>query len=325
MAKKRMFRLDVLETDAFLDMPLSTQALYFHLNLRADDDGFIGNPKQIVRLIGANQNDLDILVAKRFVLTFQNGVIVIKHWRMHNTLAKDRYVETKYLEEKSMLRIKDNKSYTFGFEGDQIDDSRLLEMSKRQQTNNRRTIDEQKTTERQPIDDQKTTPDKDIDIDKDIGIAIGIALEEVKDKDKESLRDTDVSLCGTEPHEKEDVYEEIVRHWNTLPDPIAKIAKISSRGDRRKLLNARIKDYGIENIHNAIEEIPKSDFLMGKGNKGWSISFDWFVRPNNFPKVLEGNYRGRIKGTTTTGNSYVDAISQRFDPVVEFMKGEDGS
>lgn len=113
MAKKRMFNLGVLETDAFLDMPLSTQALYFHLNLRADDDGFVGNPKRITTNIGASLDDLKLLIAKRFVLAFEDGVIVIKHWRMHNAIKKDRYTETNYTEDLLQLDIKENGAYTF--------------------------------------------------------------------------------------------------------------------------------------------------------------------------------------------------------------------
>ena len=112
MAEKRMFTQKIIDSDAFLDMPLSTQALYFHLNMRADDDGFINNPKRIQRTIGASEDDLKLLIAKRFVICFENGVIVIKHWRMHNTLRKDRYNPTQYQEELAMLQIKPNKSYT---------------------------------------------------------------------------------------------------------------------------------------------------------------------------------------------------------------------
>lgn len=149
MANKRMIRKDVIDTDAFLDMPLSTQCLYFHLNLRADDDGFVGNPKRIAALIGASEDDLKLLIAKNFVILFENGVIVIKHWRMHNTLSASRYHETNFTDEKSMLRLKDNNSYTLG-EGYVIDDTRLVELGKRQ-----------------TIDKQKTNPDIDIDLDTD--------------------------------------------------------------------------------------------------------------------------------------------------------------
>ena len=112
MAEKRMFTQKIIDSDAFLDMPLSTQALYFHLNMRADDDGFVNNPKRIQRTVGASEDDLKLLIAKRFLICFENGVIVIKHWRMHNTLKNDRYRPTQYQEEYKMLEIKDNKSYT---------------------------------------------------------------------------------------------------------------------------------------------------------------------------------------------------------------------
>lgn len=113
MANKRMFSMNIVDSDAFLDMPQSTQNLYFHLCMRADDDGFVGNPKKILRLIGGAVDDLRVLVTKKFVLDFENGVIVIKHWRMHNTLQTDRYKPTSYLDERKKLFIKEDKSYTF--------------------------------------------------------------------------------------------------------------------------------------------------------------------------------------------------------------------
>ena len=112
MAKKRMFNLGVLETDAFMDLPLSAQALYFHLNLRADDDGFIGNPKRITQNIGASDNDLQELINKKFILAFDNGVVAIKHWRMHNAIKKDRYTQTNFIDELNMLHLKENGSYS---------------------------------------------------------------------------------------------------------------------------------------------------------------------------------------------------------------------
>ena len=118
MAVKRMFTMKIVDSDSFLDMPLSTQCLYFHLNMRADDDGFIGNPRRVAKLIGCNDDDLKLLIAKRFVIGFENGVIVIKHWRMHNTIKSDRYSPTAYQDELKMLGIKDNKSYTLNLENE---------------------------------------------------------------------------------------------------------------------------------------------------------------------------------------------------------------
>ena len=176
MAQKRMFAMTIVDSDAFLDMPLSAQALYFHLNMRADDDGFVGNPKKIMRTVGAAEDDLRLLIAKNFLITFDNGVIVIKHWRIHNTLSAGRYHETSYVSEKDMLKLKRNNAYTLN-DGEDIDDEKLIEMGKRQ-------VDEQKTNNRRTIDEQKTNADIDknkirekLDLDKD--------LDKTKDKREE--------------------------------------------------------------------------------------------------------------------------------------------
>lgn len=112
MADKRMFSKTIIDSDAFLEMPLSTQALYFHLSMRADDEGFINNPRKIQRMIGSSEDDLKLLIAKRFLILFDSGVIVIKHWKIHNYIQNDRFKETVYLEEKAQLTIKKNKAYT---------------------------------------------------------------------------------------------------------------------------------------------------------------------------------------------------------------------
>lgn len=112
MAEKRMFSKTIIDSDAFLDMPLSSQALYFHLSMRADDDGFVNNPKKIQRIIGCGDDDLKLLMVKKFLIPFESGIVVIKHWRIHNYIAKDRYKETNYIEEKSLLGIEKNKSYS---------------------------------------------------------------------------------------------------------------------------------------------------------------------------------------------------------------------
>ena len=101
MAERRMFAKTIIDSDAFLDMPLSTQSLYFHLSMRADDDGFINNPKKIQRMVGCGDDDLKLLMAKRFILVFDSGVIVIKHWKIHNYIRNDRYKPTLYQEEKA--------------------------------------------------------------------------------------------------------------------------------------------------------------------------------------------------------------------------------
>ena len=112
MAKKRMFSIDIVGSDAFLDLPYSAQCLYFQLGMRADDDGFVGNPKTIQRIAGTKASDLELLIKKRFLLQFPSGVVVIKHWKINNQIQKDRYTPTVYTEEYQSLYIKDNKAYT---------------------------------------------------------------------------------------------------------------------------------------------------------------------------------------------------------------------
>lgn len=106
-----MFSATIVESDAFLDMPLTAQALYMHLNMNADNDGFV-NPKRVMRMVGANDDDLRILIAKRFLMSFDSGVIVVKHWWINNTRRHDRHTPTAYQNELNQLVIKENKSYT---------------------------------------------------------------------------------------------------------------------------------------------------------------------------------------------------------------------
>jgi hypothetical protein len=108
---KRMFSTNIVESDAFLDMPLTAQSLYFHLSMNADNDGFV-NPKRIVRMTGAANDDLQILIIKRFILVFDSGIAVIKHWWINNTKRHDRHVPTTYQNELAELCLKDNKAYT---------------------------------------------------------------------------------------------------------------------------------------------------------------------------------------------------------------------
>ena len=109
---KRMFSNDIVGSDAFLEMPVSSQALYFHLNMKADDDGFI-NPKMIMRMVGCAEDDLKILLGKRFVIPFENGVVVVKHWLINNNkIQKDRYKPTLYSDQKEILYLKENRAYT---------------------------------------------------------------------------------------------------------------------------------------------------------------------------------------------------------------------
>ena len=242
MAERRMFAKTIIDSDAFLDMPLSAQALYFHLSMRADDDGFINNPKKIQRMIGASDDDCKLLILKQFIITFESGVIVIKHWKIHNFIRNDRYKETVYQEEKAMLKIKDNKAYSLGI----------------------------------PNGYQMDTQDR---IGKD---RIG--------KDRLNITISKDIVCQTETVRPDT--KPIVEAWNSLSkiSAIKPITKLSTSSKRYQSLIARLKDYSVEDILKAIENIKGSEFLKGNNRQNWIITFDWFVKPNNFPKVLENQY-----------------------------------
>jgi len=112
MAQRRMFSLSVIDTDRFLDLPASSQNLYFHLGMRADDDGFVGSPKKITAMVNCSADDMKLLIAKGYVIPFDSGVCVIRDWKVNNYIASDRYHATVFLEEKALLTQQENGSYT---------------------------------------------------------------------------------------------------------------------------------------------------------------------------------------------------------------------
>ena len=289
-----MFTMKIVDSDAFLDMPVSAQLLYFHLGMRADDDGFVDRPKRVMKDIGVNEDDLKILIAKKFILTFDNGLLVIKHWRMHNTLSKNRYHETQYLEEKRMLLLKDNGAYSLTT-GKPIDDTRLLEMSERQSVkqNNKK-------------DEQKTNTDKDIGLDKDLELELD--LDTGLDKDKE--KDVNDLIVSKDTIRQTDV-QRIIDEWNTLEEfGIAPVKRMTSK--REQAVKARIRQNHMDDILEAIENIRHSSFLQGQNKDGWMITFDWFLKPGNFAKVFEGNY---LDKSGNKPQSYMEKIQNRVSEV----------
>ena len=112
MAKRRMFSLDIIDTDLFMEMPQSSRLLYYELCMRADDDGFVSSPKKIMKMVGCNEDDFRVLTTKQFIIPFDTGIVVIKHWKIHNYIQKDRYKETIYLDEKNELYQEKNGTYT---------------------------------------------------------------------------------------------------------------------------------------------------------------------------------------------------------------------
>ena len=112
MAERRMFAKTIIDSDAFIDMPVTARLLYYDLGMRADDDGFVNSPKKIMRMVGASEDDLRILIGRKFIIPFESGIVVIKHWRIHNYIQNDRKKATTYKEELAMLTLDENKAYT---------------------------------------------------------------------------------------------------------------------------------------------------------------------------------------------------------------------
>lgn len=117
MANRRCFSMAIVDSDAFLDMPSSAQNLYFHIGMRSDDDGFCASPMKIIKIVNASNDDLKLLIAKKFLLECNNGVVVVKHWWIHNTMRKDTYKPSNYLPDNPELKLDTNKAYTFNENG----------------------------------------------------------------------------------------------------------------------------------------------------------------------------------------------------------------
>lgn len=255
MASRRMLTKKVTDDDNFMALSSSAQALYLHLSMSADDDGFCNQVNVSMFKAHASVQDLEALLEKRYIYQFENGVIVIKHWRMANALRKDRYTPTAFQEELSKLRLKDNGAYTMSNEGWLPDGCQMV-------------------AERLPQDR----------IDKD---RIG------KDSiDKNNISNTKVLDCPTISDIKYVFRKETIL-WNELEKyGITKIRGITAGSKRATYLNARLKQYGEDSFHEVVEQIKNSDFLQGRhSGRPWQITFDWLILPNNYPKVLEGNYK----------------------------------
>lgn len=138
MARRRMFSLDVVDTDAFLDLPATSQNLYFHLGMRADDDGFVASPKRTTSMVNASSDDLKLLIAKGFLIPFASGVCVIRDWKVNNYIQRDRYTPTLYTEEKQKLTCDNTGRYapldTPCIQAGYISDTQVREVEERQET-----------------------------------------------------------------------------------------------------------------------------------------------------------------------------------------------
>lgn len=266
MAERRMMAKSIVLSDAFLDMPMSARNLYFTFLACGDDDGFVNNPKSIMRQTGASMDDFRILLGKKYIIAFESGVIVIRHWRIHNYIQKDRYKPSECISEKSMISVNEKGMYTECIQDVSSSDTQVRIAKASIVEANNLTILTDGLSHSGECDDPNSGKAR-----------------------PKSQRQT------------------VMDAWNSLG--LTRIEKIVDGTQRCTFLKKRIKDYGLDGVLKAIENIRNSDFLMGKTEKGFNTTFDWFIRPNNFPKVLDGNYS---KDKPKTGKGPEDDIIAQF-------------
>ena len=256
MAERRMFAKTIIDSDAFLDMPVTARLLYYDLAMRADDDGFVNSPKKIMRIIGASQDDLSILIMRKFILPFDNGVVVIKHWRIHNYIRKDTYTQTPYLDEKAMLTIDENKAYKF--------------KNSEPSTISQRAVDE---------------PSTQVSIGK-----VSIDKVSVEEEDRSSAPAKVEILASPIFDLVPEMCDEIMAVWNEqqVTQNINRIPIMSKRANDTRLCFQYVNTFS--EYLEVIRQVDKQGWFQKLAKQGRPIKYDWFCNPNNFLKVIEGNY-----------------------------------
>lgn len=277
MASRRMFSFRLTESTRFIKMPPSTQNLYFHLGMHADDDGIV-EAYPVMCMIGATEDDLKVLVSKEFVTVLNSDYVAyLNDWKENNNIRADRKVDSIYKE--LLLQVIPNA---------ELKQSKETYYSRKRlscQTNDRQVTAEDVTND--SIGKDRLGKDS---IDNNI-------------VSKDTIRSTDV--------------QRIIDEWNKIG--LSQVKKLSPNTSRYRLLRARIKEYGTESIVKAIRSITDSPFLMGQVGKGWTITFDWLVRPDNFPKVLGGNY---LENGKASANQTEEASPEDIEAVRQYFLNE---
>lgn len=268
MAERRMFAKTIIDSDAFLDMPLSAQALYFHLSMRADDDGFVNSPRKLQRTIGCGVDDLKLLFAKNFVIPFDSGVVVIKHWKIHNYIQKDRYKPTMYQEEKSKLNVNLNKAYTL-----KTPEEIAEELA-------------QNSPEAPCIQDVSNS-------DTQASQELGKASQELELEEGEDTEEPAPPLPVHPPKKVKVNCQEVFDLYNKICTSLPSVRELSDA--RKRAITSRVKKYGLEKIAAVFQNAEASGFLKGDNPRNWHADFDWLLKEANMIKVLEGNYADKPK------------------------------
>lgn len=278
MAQKRMFDKIITNDDNFLEMPNSTQALYFHLSMNADDDGFVNNWKSIMKITGTKEDDLKILISKSYLIPFDSGILVIKHWRINNYLRGDRYRPTQFQKEFNMLENHENKAYQLKSEWSTIGIP-LVNPDKIRIDKNRI---EKNREEENSIEDIKMSLKTD-KIDK-------MSLK----TDNLSSNDSLAIASHTPTENKKEVFNNFLNIYNKECTNLPKCLKITEK--RKVAVNKCLKEKIDEEVFKQIcIKANQSDFLIGENDRNWKADFDFVTRTDKAMQILEGKYENRQK------------------------------
>lgn len=284
MADRRMFSKRIINSARFLKMPVSTQCLYFHLGLHADDDGIV-EAYTIINSVGASEDDLKVLVAKGFVTVLNDDLVTyITDWAENNKIRSDRKVDSIYRD--LLLQV--------------LPDVNIQQKTMRADV--RKKLDVHWTSNGQPMDG--VGKDR---IGKDRLVEDRLGKDSIGEDNLIVSNDT---ICSND-------LERIFEAWNSLSDlGITQIRGIVKGTKRCSQVRKRVHDYGIDAVLVAIDKIRDSKFLQGKATD-FTITFDWFIRPNNFIKVYEGNYDDKIN---RTGNKGADMLEKSYEMMKEWSE-----
>ena len=280
MASKRMIDINLINSDDFLSLESEAQSLYLQFIISADDDGFVGNPKAIMRMSGKKGKDLDELIEEKFVICFDRCV-VIRHWNVHNKIRKDRYQPTRFKDEYGTLELDESGVYEVKQNADNADvlsDGDMEAASTPQ-------VDGQSATNTPTVDGihAASTPHR-----------LG-RLGKVRLGSERGSEESSATTATTATTVK---YSEIEKAWNTAADKngMTKVKDASEWSTQRKSrLKSLVAKHGIDDVMATIEKAGNSGFLGGQNKRGWRCGIDWFANAQNYVKISEGNYNDNEK------------------------------
>ena len=251
----RMFAKNIIDSDKFLDMGAGARLLYYDLIMRADDDGFVGAPKRIMRETGASLDDMNVLISKSYVLPFDSGVVVIKHWRIHNSIKKDRYKKTEFTDERSMLELNEKNEYEFDDSSNLLPDGTEVEPEWNQIG-----------TKTEPVSKEKIREEK--------------IREEKESKEKKNK-------------EKEERLNRLLEEYHRICVSLPSVRKVE--GTRKAHTFKRMDSFSDDDFLACFEKAEASDFLSGRKTNWRASWDWFMANDENILRVLEGNYDNQKK------------------------------